>query len=171
MSSDEQQGFKNSSFPERFADILFERYPDWKQYVIPADLKWQSEQDFSVEVPSRFAPYCPLMIDTMDDGIIISWVGWHVHCDSWGDTYTEEQFVAKALDYIDGLLSTGLAIIVTWTGESVGSGGTCPVEDIDEQLETGFWSIASTKGLEIIVISWNGEYDRGEFDPAKLCQS
>jgi hypothetical protein len=103
----------------------------------------------------------------MDDGIIISWAGWHVHCDEWAGTYTEEEFVKEAFRIIDGLISERLAVILRLSGNRITSGQTRSVEDLDEQFEPEFWLNERNK-REIIAVSWKGTYDRGDFDPKKL---
>jgi len=161
----EQNDIDNAArFAERFRTIVLEQYPDWDQYFIPPNLEWQTAGDIAIEVPSRFAPKCPLRIETMWEGIIINWVGWHVHCDGWGGQVTEDEFVGEALEIVNGILTEFIVIITTWKDGSSGAGGNCLVEDLESELE-GTWSIFG-KGKDIVVLSWKGTYDRGTFDPA-----
>lgn len=154
------------TFPQRFARVLFGRYPDWEQYWIPPNLDWQSEEDLAIEVPSRFAPVCPLRIDTMYDGIIISWVGWHIHCDDWGGNYTEKQFIEHALEVIAGLLNESWVVVIDWKDVPGGTGCLCESAKLDKQLQSGWWASIAKK-RPVMAISWKGTHDRGHFDPAK----
>lgn len=154
-------------FPDKFSSEFFSRYPEWKEYQIEPNLRWQSKYDLAVEIPSRFAPYCPFRVETMSDGIIIYWVGYHVHCDDWGGKYTEEEFIAKAFDIIDKILSEELVIVLDWNDVSMPSGALFSSETLDAQLQTGSWP-KPREGHTTLVVSWNGSYDRGEFDPAML---
>lgn len=162
VSKDEQPDM----FPERFSRILFERYPSWQEYSVPPDLRWQSDSDMAVEVQSRFAPYCPLRIETMGHGVVISWAGWHDHCDGWGGEYSEEEFVAEALELITDILAEKRVTITSWIAAKVDSGGNCLVEELDDVLRNAPWAEAA-KWLDIVVLSWKGTYDRGHFDPAR----
>lgn len=150
-------------FAERFRVIILEHYPDWDQYFISPNLKWQTEGDIAIEIPSRFSPLCPLRIETMHSGVILDWVGWHAHCDDWGGKFTENEFVGETLELISNILSERTVIIQTWKDGSTGAGGNCLVEELESELE-GTWSIFG-KGKDIVVLSWNGTYDRGTFDP------
>ena len=142
-----------SPFAARFARILFERYPEWKQYVVPPDPEWQETQDLAVAVPSRF-PDEPLRIDTMDDEITISWRGWHTHCYSWKDGPTEEQFIGEALEIITALLSEGLVIVEGQDrGKTTASGHYQP-DEVAESLD--LYSDHDT----VTATSWNGTYDQ-----------
>lgn len=155
MTRDDHAG----SFTDRFARVLFDRYPEWGQYSVLPSLEWQKAGDLAVEVPSRLGPKLPLRVETMDDGIIVSWGSWHVHCDPWGDTYAEDEFVAKAMELIEGILSESIVILDYWKdGREVG-GGSCAGDEIDETLANGLFS---DRGYETTVRSWNGTYDRGE---------
>lgn len=160
------EGESINTFPERFSRILFEKRPQWEQYRVPPNLRWQCTEDIAVEIPSRFAPNCPLRIETMHDGIIISWAGWHIHCDSWGNEYPEEQFVDQALEVIDSILSEKLVVVIDWDNGPGGTGGTCESADLDNQLQNG-WPAFFIKDKQLVAISWNGTYDRGTFDPTK----
>ncbi len=163
----EQNDIDNAaSFAEQFRTIILEHYPDWDQYFIPPNLKWQAEGDIAIEIPSRFTPLCPLRIETMWGGIIISWVGWHVHCDELDDDELDiqdsgEEIVIRAVDIIHNILSERTVIIKSG---SSGAGGNCLVEDLESELE-GTWS-SFGRGKDIVVLSWKGTYDRGTFDPA-----
>jgi hypothetical protein len=152
-----------ASFAEQFRTIILEHYPDWDQYFIPPNLEWQSEGDIAIEVPSRFAPLCPLCIETMWEGIIICWAGWHIHCDAWGGTSSENEFVTKALEIIDSILKEKIAIIGTWRDGNIRSGGYTSIEELENGLDgMCLFSEGETK----VALSWNSTYDRGEFDPS-----
>lgn len=160
------QANEPDTFPERLARVLFERYPSWQQYKAPPDFRWQSGSDIAVEVPSRFAPRCPLRVETTGGGIIISWAGWHEHCDDWAGQYTEEQFVAEALEVVEGLMNEERVVVIDWQDGPGGTGGLCESGDLDNSLKNGWWArIAQER--QIAVISWKGTYDQGPFDPDK----
>lgn len=157
---------KIPSFADRFAEIIFSRYPEWEQYRVDPNIKWQIEDDLAIEVPSRFSPKCPLRIETMYDGIIINWVGWHIHCDDWGGTYTEDEFISKAFEIIDGILIEKYVVGIAWRDGLVVAGGILKSDTMDQELQKGFW-IKLAEDRQVVAISWNGNYDRGQFNTEK----
>lgn len=154
------------SFPARFSRMLFERYPDWRQYVVPPNPKWQSKDDIAVEVPSRFVPLCPLRLETMGHQMIISWAGWHTHCGPAAAGLSEDELVAGSLDFVADILSEKYVVAIDWSNGPGGTGGTIEADKLEEELATG-WPAIFFQDKAMTLLSWNGTYDRGEFDPAK----
>ncbi len=138
-----------------FARILFERYPDWKPYVVPPDNPSPQWNGLIIEVPSRF-PGRPLRIEAGNGGILISWRGWHAHYDDWGDSYTEEQFITEALETIRGLLSEELVIIEAGIYDRVQAAGGYTPDRVDEALLEPWYA----NYTDVTATSWNGTYDR-----------
>lgn len=160
------------TFPERFRRVLFERYPDWRQYEIPPDLRWQSEEDLAVEVPCTATPGRPLRIETMSGGIILNWGGTHIHCDIWCGEDTEEQSIRSAFDIIVGTLTEEMAVVLWWPPHNrefnPPSGSWVSIGDLEETLVMARRIIAKDEEFDperhaIVVRSWLGTYNQGEY--------
>lgn len=153
-------------FADRFAKMIFTRYPEWEQYRVDPDMRWQVEDDLAIEVPSRLSPKCPLRIETIDEMIIISWVGWHEHFYDWGGTYMEDKFISRAFEIIDKILVDKYVVAIAWKDDRILAAEIFRSDAINKKLHKGFWAKA-VEDEQVVAISWNGNYDRGQFDPAK----
>ncbi len=150
-------------FAARFARSLFQRYPEWEQYIVPASLKWQAIDDLAVEVPSRFVPHCPLRIETMHGSIIVQWGKWHVHCDPNPIAATRRRQISKALRAIRWILDEDLVIIEHWQDGRFMGDRDCKPAKLKRCLK-----VASSGLGQVTARSWRGTYDSGTIDPKKL---
>lgn len=150
-------------FAAKFARTLFTRYPEWVQYAIPPDPKWQAADDLAVEIPSRFAPYCPLGIHTMRGTIIIQWGMWHVHCDPNPIARTRRRQISKALRAIRWILDEYLVIVEHWQDGRFMGDRDCRPAELERCLK-----LTPLSTYQVTARSWRGTYDHGEIKPESL---
>lgn len=153
-------------FSERFSRILFEHYPQWQNFQTSTDLSNETMYDLMVQVPSRFAPRCPLCIAVKDGQLFIAWAGWWEEWDSYADDYSEEEIFTAAVELISDILAERCVIVTAWSDRGVEAGCNYPIEELNKRMDTS-WSILVGKEFETVAVSWSGTYDRGQFDPMK----
>lgn len=157
-----------NTFSKRFFEVLFEKYPEWKQYLMPPDLRWQTEDDMAIEVPSRFAPSCPLRIETAcDHDITVSWAGWHTHNFPVDEIITEEKCIADVFEMLDEIFEEKQVLVMKWHNGPGGSSALFRTDNLSHKLENERYKLFIKSNEQVVVISWNGTYDQGPFDPAK----
>jgi hypothetical protein len=127
-------------FSQRFADVLFARYPEWRQFIE------EGETSFSLMVPA-INPNIKsgLYIDTIDEEITVGTDWYHSHF--WGN---DPQQFKQAMNTIDGILNSDLVVLAYFNGDSW-TGSKC-VGSKDE------WAVPKV-GERRLIISWNGSLD------------
>jgi hypothetical protein len=134
------------SLSQQFADGLFARYPQWREYVAP-----DSGDGLALEltIPSPNPRLTAgLYIET--NGEITVGVDWfHVHC--WGEGAAAVQ---HALDFIDQFLSEELVVLAYFKGDKwTGSRSVKPQDP---------WP-APAPGERRLALSWTGRLDGETF--------
>lgn len=98
-----------NDFSQGFADRLFAKHPEWRQYVDES-----SAEVLAIEVPSpNTCARTGLCIDTDDDEVTVGFDRFHSHFFGRGD----EEIYDAALAFIDGILSEAVVVLVYHEGE------------------------------------------------------
>jgi len=113
-----------SSFSRRFAQRLFEAYPQWRQYATIPDGEGWNDGVLSVVVQSP-AGDRELSIDTDGDEITVGFGehGWHAHFWAW-DGLDENTVFAQAMDEIARILNDDVAILTRFVDGAARSSET-----------------------------------------------
>jgi hypothetical protein len=139
-------------FSRRFADVLFQTYPDWQQYV---DLDpWPNHDPgcFVVWVPSPADPDRQLWVGTDGDEITVGFgPEWHSHYGTWTGASEEKSF-GEALSTIAGILAGRLIVA---TGMKRGEPRVSSLIATDEEPDFGSLPLE-----QVVFSSWSGTHDR-----------
>ena len=140
-----------SGFVAGFERALLDRFPMLAQHRVPLG-DWQASGDIAFEVPSPGDAKTILRVETLLDGIIVYFGGWHTHCDNWieNPAVTHREVYGDALDLIERIIENRMLVIF-----SEGGGSGCR-EDEQEQI-LRLWS---SSGKPLSVRSWLGDMNR-----------
>ena len=166
-------------YSQNFADVLFNAFPDWKQYrhnELPEIFSADVRGSLIVRVPCPSLSHWPaldnwLLIDTADHEVTITWDRYHAHFDNWSDLAETEEF-NKATNFLQSLISEDIWIAVAMSINHEWCGSTHIYKEFnatnlaeftkqvtihcDREIASGMLSALSG----IYVRSWQGTYDR-----------
>jgi len=146
---------------QQFADLLFARFPEWRQFgeVFVEGKREEGYLAVNVPAPSASTPPAPedyLYIITPYGGVTVGFGGSHVDFDT-SNGLTEEEMLTKPFEFIDDILEERLVMGHARQGsEWRGSVQGKPSEEPNVS-HLSRWNIAFDT---IRLRSWKGTYDR-----------
>jgi hypothetical protein len=157
---------KLDDYSQRFADVLFQAFPEWKQFASVKKLNDADESGFLVvEVP---APTKGLMTNDLilkngdylwvysDGEITVGFDYHHAHFDNF-DFQTEAQNFADAIEFIKSILDEEVCFVAVFSGNSF-CGSTSALAN--EKPDLSGWDWLDKSCQDVYVRSWRGTYNR-----------
>jgi hypothetical protein len=155
-----------NEYSQHFAEVLFEAFPDWKQFSSVGNAKESDEAGFLVVkvpapakglLPSKFIPDDEdfLTIDSNGE-ITVDFDYWHSHFDKFSH-FSEAENFADALETIKSIVDEKICVVVVlsdgaWCGSSsIGAG---------EKPDLSRWHFTEPFSGEVFVRSWRGTYNQ-----------
>jgi len=157
---------KLDDYSQRFADVLFQAFPEWKEF-----LSIQSENDFDEEgyllvkvpapvqslIPSNLLPdYKDFLIVDSNGEITVGFDYYHTHFDMFSGTNEAEEF-KQAVEFIQSIVEEKICPVVILNGnEWCGSTSV----DAGEKPDLSNWQNLSPSCQDVYVRSWRGTFNR-----------
>ncbi len=157
---------KLNGYSQRFADVLFQTFPKWKEYVsVQSENDSDEEGYLLVKVPAPVKSLIPssllpdykdfLSIDS-DGEITVAFDYYHTHFDTFSDTNETEEF-NQAVEFIQSIVEEKICPVVVLNGnEWCGSTSV----DAGEKPELSHWQNLSASCQDVYVRSWRGTFNR-----------
>jgi hypothetical protein len=157
---------KLDDYSQRFATVLFEAFPEWRQF---ASVRKQNDTDESgflvVEVP---APAKGLMTNDIilkngdflyvcsDGELTIGFDYHHTHFDYF-EFQTEAQNFTDAVEFIKSIIEEKICFAAVFSGNSF-CGSTSV--SVDEKPDLSNWNWLDKSCQDVYVRSWRGTFNR-----------
>jgi hypothetical protein len=157
---------KLNDYSQRFAEVLFAAFPDWKQFASARKADGADESGFLVvEVP---APTKGLITNDLivkngdylwiysEGEITVGFDYHHMHFDTF-DFQTEVPSFIDAVEFIKSIVNEEICFVAVFNGNSF-CGSTSASADAKPDLSSWDWLDKSCQ--DVYVRSWRGTYNR-----------
>ena len=157
---------KLDDYSQRFADFLFQTFPDWKEFLSVQSANESDEEGYLlVKVPAPIKSLIPssllpdykdfLTIDS-DGEITIGFDYYHTHFDMFSGTNEAQEF-NQAVEFIQSIIDEEICPVVILNGDK-----WCGSTSVDagEKPDLSNWQNLNPLSQDVYVRSWRGTYNR-----------